>query len=340
MARSFAFCTLFAFVVVANVAEGSRALSRVFINNTPSVVHFNDGDSFRVLEGEFAGRGSRLAGFNTLESFGPTHAWGGWHPFELWVNAKSATYNAREGTWHCFTREETDDDGNVIGPGPAVDTYGRLLLDCPDLAVDQIEKGLAHAMEIDDTSSRPAYLAAQRRAIAGRRGMWAHGVPGFVLTSLHSRSEDPTRDLQYNRMVSTRDGHSEPWSHRDYYPECSWQCADEITADAPRVAAYARRLRGERELQSVLANVSNLHLIEAVDRYARLQRLPEYLDADAAATLEPRLASALESGQLGTSYRQRGACMVYTAFTRRYGRQRAWCLRDRGINPPAAEQTP
>ena len=96
----------------------------------------------------------------------------------------------------------------------------------------------------------PIYYGDQvtrtREAIRHRRGMWAHGVPGFVLTSLHSADEDPTRDVHYNRMVSTRDGHSEPWMHTDRYPECSWQCATEIQADETRVYAFARSLRADR----------------------------------------------------------------------------------------------
>lgn len=321
MRRFYFLLAALALAVAPEAASGSQAVSRVFVNGRPVAVYFNDGDSFRQLDGPYAGRGSRLAGFNTLESFGPTHAWGGWHPFELWVNAKLATYNGRQGIWHCFTEGE-------------LDTYGRVLLDCPDLAVDQIRRGLAHAMQIDDTSSRPEYLQAQQEAIRARRGMWAHGVPSFVLTSLHSHAEDPTRDVHYNRLVSTRDGHSEPWVHSDTYGECSWQCAELIVADAERVRAYARRLRSDPALTEALAGISNLHLIEAVDRFARLARLPEYLPLPTTAALQPRLQQALETGQLGISTTTNDVCMVYTDFRRRYGRERAWCMGDRGMDPP------
>lgn len=304
-----------------STADGSSARTLVYINGRPTAVHFNDGDSFRQLDGPYSGRGSRLAGFNTLESFGPTHAWGEWHPFELWVNAKMATYNGRQGVWHCFTEGETD-------------TYGRILLDCPDLATDQIRRGLAHAMQIDDTPARPEYLRAQHEAMRARRGMWAHGIPDFVLTSLHSADEDPTRDEQYNRLVSSRDGHSERWSHNDRYPECSFQCAETVAADMPRVTAYAQRLRADRELAPALANVSNILLIEAVSRYARLANLPEYLSEETTAALEPRLAEARESGQLGQTTMTTGSCMVYTDFRRRYGRDRASCLNNRGLDSP------
>ncbi len=310
-----------AFLVCVPGAEAGQAHTIVYINGHRSTVYFNDGDSFRVLDGAYSGRGSRLSGFNTLESFGPVHTWGTWHPYELWVNAKTATLNAARGQWHCTT------DGSVDG-------YGRLLLDCPDLAVDQIRKGLAHAMNVDDTASRPEYLRAQQDAIRNRRGMWAHGVPSFVLTSLHSRDEDPTRDAHFNRMVSVRDGHSERWAHDDRYPECSWQCATEIVADEAKVRAFARSLRARPETRVVVQNVSNLLLIELVDRYARLGTVPEYTAEPVRAAVEPLLEQAKASGELGASTERRGACHLYVALTRRYGRNRAPCLRGRGTLPP------
>lgn len=341
--RAAALLSLFVVAPLA-VAPGeahAEVHSRVFINGRATTVYFNDGDSFRQLDGPWSGRGSRLAGFNTLESYGPTHVWGSWHPFELYINAKEATLNGRRGIWHCFTEGETD-------------TYGRVLLDCPDLAVDQIRKGLAHAMQIDDTPARPEYLRAQHEAMRARRGMWAHGIPAFILTSLHSRAEDPTRDRQYNRLVSTRDGHSERWEHTDPYPECSTQCSTIIEADAERVRAYARELRADPNLAEVLASVPNVLLIEAVDRYARLGEIPayfsppdledEYYDPEdddvppayrqVAAALEPRLQAARASGALGSTQEVRGSCMIYADFRRRYGRERAACFRRRGNWPP------
>lgn len=312
---------LFVVASIAMPVDASDNRSVVYINGRRSIVHFSDGDSFRVYSGEWSGRGTRLGGFNTLESFGPVHSWGDWHPFELFIIAKKATKNAAQGVWHCTT------EGDVDG-------YGRLLLDCPDLAVSQISQGLAHAMNVDDTPSRPAYLRAQQEAIRERRGMWAHGVPEFVLTSLHSRDEDPTRDSHYNRMVSVRDGHSERWEHMDTYPECSTQCAMEIRADADRVRAFARSLRERPDTRNAVAALDNLLLVELVDRYARLGQLPEYTEPATATVVEPILAEARSSGQLGSTQRVRGACHLYAAFTRRYGRERAACLHGRGAWPP------
>jgi hypothetical protein len=104
------------------------------------------------------------------------------------------------------------------------DGYGRVLWHCPDLAVDQIRKGLAHAMTVTKKGADRTFLAAQQEAMKNRVGMWAHGVPEFVLTSTHSISEDSRRSTTYNRLVSTQDGHSEKWIHSDRYAECEKVC--------------------------------------------------------------------------------------------------------------------
>jgi hypothetical protein len=97
------------------------------------------------------------------------------------------------------------------------------LWDCPDLIEDQIRKGLAHAMTVTDQPAPERYLKAQRLAQQERRGLWAHGVPAFVLTSLHSNDEG-YEGKTYNRLVSTVTGSSTKWLHKDNYDECQWIC--------------------------------------------------------------------------------------------------------------------
>lgn len=299
----------------------ANGYSRVFINGVPVPVNFNDGDSFRIFDGEYRGSQCRLSGFNTLESFGPAHQWGDWHAYELFVNAKQATYNGRRGVWHCNT------DGTRDG-------YGRLLVDCPDLAMDQIRKGLAHAYNVDDTPSRPEYLRAQQEAIRNRRGMWAHGVPDYVMTSIHSADEDPGREWHYNRLISTRDGHSESERHRNTYAECSWVCSDEIRVEMGPVRDAARRLREDPRIAPHLAEFFNLHLIEFVSRYRRLGELPEYLTGPGRPLVEARLAQERRDGMLGETRTERGSCMIHVPFERRYGNSRAACLRGHGSAGP------
>jgi endonuclease YncB( thermonuclease family) len=182
-------------------------------NNSPGTlnkVFFNDGDSFTVLEGPLKDTKTRLSGFNTLESFGPAHKWRDWDPFELYVVAKQATLNARRGSWHCTT------DGKRDG-------YGRMLMHCQDLIDDDIRKGLAHAYSVDEKPAGAHELALQKEAQAEKRGLWAKGIPPFIVTSTHSADEGAGAET-YNRLISTADGHTEKWKHQDDYKDCDWIC--------------------------------------------------------------------------------------------------------------------
>jgi endonuclease YncB( thermonuclease family) len=313
-----------AITILASLATagdaGADAVTRVFINGHPTPVSFNDGDSFRPSDGELMGQQCRLIGYNTLESFGPAHQWGDWHPYELYINAKLATVHARRGTWHC------NFDGQF-------DTYGRAALDCPDLAVDMIRHGYAMAYMVDDHPSRPEYLRAQREAIRARRGMWAHGVPEFVMTSVHSFDEDRDRPWHYNRLISTRDGHSESMQHRDTYGECQWVCNQETVIDPQAAHDVARALRADTTTGPLVADLSNLVLMEFVSRFARNGVLPAYADPAVSDVLTAALTAERDSGHTPV-HAERGSCGIYVPFERRYGRSRASCLMGHGTVPP------
>lgn len=302
-------------------AEGAQALTRVFIDGRPASVSFNDGDTFRVQDGPLAGTTARLAGYNTLESYGAVHQFGTWHPYELWIIAKKGTLNARRGTWRCNSN------------GMQRDGYGRALFECPNLIVDQLKKGYAFALNIDDTPARPEYLAAQHEAMQARRGMWAHGTPEFVVTSLHSFDEDPSRSEAANRVVSTRDGHSEMWKHRDVYRPCEWVCRTLELPDHSAVSAVARTLRQSAATQGAVADLSNLLLTEIVSRFARTDTLPKWVTPESSAALTPALAEAKTSGALGALRSERVSCMLNVEMSRRFGRNRASCLDGRGTTP-------
>src|SRR5687767_1443526 len=87
------------------LAQDTEPVTRVYLNGVPAPVYFNDGDTFRVLGGQHRGMKARLGGFNTLETFGPVHRWGKWHAKELYVISKMATQHARQGGWHCESKE-------------------------------------------------------------------------------------------------------------------------------------------------------------------------------------------------------------------------------------------
>ncbi|MGK0360599.1 MAG: endonuclease YncB(thermonuclease family) [Bradymonadia bacterium] len=299
----------FVFLLLAGLlgTASAETETRVFLNGTPASVFFNDGDSFRVLTGKYSGTRARLAGFNTLESFGPTHQWGHWTARELYVIAKLGTLNGRRGIWNCTSDLNTD-------------TYGRILWWCPDLAVDQVRKGLAHAMSITREPAKPELVAAQKEAVAAKRGMWAHGVPDFVLTSLHSVDERPGDKPAYNRLVSSVDGHSKKWKHRDAYTECDVLCypsalGPEIVADLKAAGLTGPAAEyDEKRLLRLFAQFIKDRTVGAIDRDIGLMQ-PEHR-----AALEAAFGVMVATGPMRT-------CMVYTNYRRRYGQQKAPCLK-------------
>jgi endonuclease YncB( thermonuclease family) len=298
-------------VALVGLASTTRAepVSKVFINGVATPVFYNDGDSFKPLAGPYKGSQSRLAGYNTLESYGVVHQWGRFTYRELFVNAKMATKYARKGVWNCET------DGNKDG-------YGRLLMFCKDLATALIRKGLAHAMSVNKEPADPDLLAAQREAIVDRVGMWVHGVPHYILTSLHSTSEGGGKDGKtYNRLVSVIDGHSEKWVHTTNYAECEQVCYQrkELTAQARAavISAFAARPAladvGAREVEQF---ASEFLLFGGATSAGALR-------GEADEVLQ-RLngEGALQAGDVPDS------CHMYVVdFRRRFGGDRAVCLR-------------
>ena len=289
--------------------------TKVFLNGVPTPVFFNDGDSFRVLAGKHKGTRARLKGFNTLETYGPVHGWGKWHFKELYINSKMGTLNARNGIWHCSSKDFKKDG------------YGRILWHCPGLAHDQIWRGYAHAMTVTDEAADAQLLAAQADAIKNRRGMWARGVPDYILTSLHSFDEPYAKaGNNYNRVVSTLDGHSAKWIHTDIYPECSEVCRTSRKVSSEAIAAATTRLLLENE--SVLSGFDQARLNRLVGDFARLGYWPKIKDnAEVQKLLETTLPSYESEGVFGNAPFENDSCNIYVKFKRRYGNTRAECLR-------------
>ena len=290
----------------------AETATRVFLNGIPTPVYFNDGDSFRVLAGRHLGTKARLAGFNTLESYGNVHQWGTWTREELAHFAKLGTYNARRGVWHCTSSDLK------------TDTYGRILWWCQDLAVDQVRKGLAHAMTVTDKPAHPALVAAQKEAIAARRGMWAHGVPEFVLTSLHAANEGYA-GRTYNRLVSSADGHSQKWRHNEAYLECQTACQPSADPDDAKIAAYVVELRADAGVKARLGAYSDAELRALLGDYVQKGRIGAMKSEDDRFEIEKVLSRAVAVGRLRKSGKP-VSCMVYAPFQRRYGDAKAKCL--------------
>lgn len=293
-------------------ADAGEARTKVILNGELVPVTFNDGDSFRVLSGSYKDAKARLAGYNTLESFGAVHQWGSWTAKELYVVAKMATMHARKGIWECTT------DGNV-------DTYGRMLVECPTLREDLVRRGMAHVMSIDDEPGLPELVEAQKEAIAAKRGIWAHGVPAFILTSLHSAEEDVSGKGTYNRLVSTEDGHSVKWKHETKYPECTKVCQKVYTVDETKVQEVAAELRSTE--QPIFSKLSAADLQSVVHDFAEFRHINRKVPEDDREEAKRVLLSIVAEGKLGDQSEGNGACMIHVDFKRRFGTGRASCLK-------------
>ncbi len=304
-------------IVASRPAETEAAAeprTKVILNGKPVPVFFNDGDSFRVLGGEYQGAKARLAGYNTLESYGPVHQWGDWTEKELYTVAKMATLWARKRVWEC------ESDGKT-------DTYGRMLVWCPELAREQIRLGHAHAMSINDDPGKPELLEAQREAIAARRGIWAHGVPEYILTSLHSAEEDTEGHGTYNRLVSSVDAHSVKWKHDNKYPECTKVCHMIWEVQEDKVAEVAEALKGEAGFSDVISPLSADELTAMVTEFAKYQHIDRSIPGERREALKTFLLGWVAEGRFGEQQGTPGACMTHVDFKRRFGGGKAQCLK-------------
>ena len=296
------------------LAQGTEPATKVYLNGVPAPVYFNDGDTFRVLSGQHRGMKGRLGGFNTLETFGPVHRWGKWEAKELYVISKMATQHARQGVWHCESKEfETD-------------SYGRVLWHCRDLMLDMVRRGYAHALSVDYAPSDPELLKVQRDAIANGRGMWAHGVPNYLLTSLHSTDEGGGSKT-YNRLVSTRDGHSAKWEHQNRYGECEWVCRQEKEVTEAQVKEAVEELIVDPKVGGDAMKLGDEKLFQIVGDFAWLGYFGGVEDKDFADALEKKLEEMVEAKKLGNGVNGTGSCSLYVLFERRYGPTRPECLK-------------
>ena len=311
---------LLGLLALAGVAASSPTVqaeprAHVTLNGKPVPVFFNDGDSFRVLSGTYNGAKARLSGYNTLESYGPVHQWGSWTAKELYNIAKMATLFARRGTWTCETDGKTD-------------TYGRMLVWCPDLADALVRGGYAHVMSIDDNPGKAELLEAQKEAIENRRGIWAHGVPDFILTSLHSVEEDTDGSGTYNRLVSTDDAHSVKWKHTNKYAECDNVCHQLFTVDDDAVDAVTTALASDAAVEDIVGELDQDALRSVVHDFAEFRHINREVKKDDRERLHEHLmTNYVAQGRFGTQTKQKGSCMIHVHFQRRFGGGRAQCLK-------------
>ena len=200
--------------VMAKRGKAKKKDTRMWVNldGRKTRVIWNDGDSFRVIRGPHKEMRARLAGYNTLESYGPVHFWGSFHGYDLYDNAKAGTELAKSKVWNCNTLE---------GGGG----YGRSLVDCPDLMAEMLLKGYAHVFAVSGKPD-PKLLALQLEAQKNRAGMWKWSIPATIVTSIHSTTEKPEEEDPevYNRVCDTRTGQSWKIKHKKVFNTCDAFC--------------------------------------------------------------------------------------------------------------------
>ena len=225
-----------------------------------------------------------------------------------------ATYHARKGVWEC------ESDGKL-------DTYGRMLVWCPKLAEDLVRRGMAHVLTIDDLPGEATLVAAQREAIKARRGLWSHGVPDFVLTSLHSVEEDTTGKGTYNRLVSSDDGHTMTWKHSNRYSECDKVCFMNYDVDETKVEEVATALRADEAVKAIIEPLDDETLGKVVRDFAKYRLVDRDVPKEVRQDLVVHLQGYADAGRFGTGEAKPTACMVHVDFKRRFGTGRAKCLK-------------
>ena len=186
----------------------SRQNAVVILDGKQLDVYWDDGDTFEFREHGRKTR-ARLRGFNTLESYGPVHSWGQWQGRELYEVAFQSTAHAKSQTWEC-TRHH--------GSGG----YGRILVECPKLRESLLSRGLAHVFWMNGAAP-DEILKFQHQAMKNKEGMWSQGTPNWLLTSIHSATEDNLPN-PYNRLVSTQTGEAMANAHSKRYQTCQKVC--------------------------------------------------------------------------------------------------------------------
>jgi micrococcal nuclease len=187
---------------------------RILLDGQPTEVRWTDGDSFQVDSGPLRGLGTRLQGYNALESYGPVHRIAGMEPEALEAIATSSAALLAGTVWSCTTEGKPDG-------------YGRPLVACPEAAALLVREGHAMVYALD-ASPDPALLELQREAQGAGRGMWAGGVPPLIITSLHSDGEKGLKGkMPYDRLVDTRTGQTRVHQHRSSYRTCQEVCVGE-----------------------------------------------------------------------------------------------------------------
>ena len=183
-------------------------------------------------------------------------------------------------------------------------------------------------MTVTDEPAKPELVEAQLDAIKNRRGIWSHGVPEFVLTSLHSASEGGGSDGRtYNRMVSSKDGHSEKWLHKDNYGECDKICHVDHSLPAEALDRFVAVIKADSVAATHLEGLDDAEIKKRAARFISKGSVGYMTTKEAALALDDQLPKLVEPFTPEMVEGNNNGCMVYVDFRRRYGGDKAKCLK-------------
>lgn len=274
--------------------------TRVVLNGVRMPCVFQRRRQLQGASGPLAGTTARLAGFNTLESFGPVHQWGAWHAYELYIMAKMATLNARRGSWHC--------DSDLSRDG-----YGRILWTCPDCRPPE-QRPRPH-----DERRRPACSAPSTSPRSGARHRVAPRDVGprrarvrAHVGALGGRGPEPRVRLrpQGERALRALRERAPP----DHVP----RVPDGLPRGERRRPRAQRCGRGTAPRDPVAQRAprgfDTIHLGQLTWRWARTHELPTWLPADLRDAVSARLTELEREGAFGPVRTQPGVCFRYVLF--------------------------
>ncbi|MFO0747550.1 MAG: thermonuclease family protein [Myxococcota bacterium] len=211
---------------VSSPAWAKAPKQTIMLDGVQEHVNFNDGDSFRILDGPREGQKARLVGYNTLEAYGPVHFWGDANGWDLYhINQKDIEL-AKSQEWECTS-------------AGSVDGYGRILVICPELRKKMISEGFAHVYAYNEEPD-PELVKLMLQAQNERKGMWKYGIPAAIVTSVHSVDEPKEGDDEgggggagamgqqkksYNRLADTQTGKTFAIEHDKVFKPCDVFCS-------------------------------------------------------------------------------------------------------------------
>ena len=209
----------FAMVLGAGTAHAGKGDKQMIVlYGKEQRVNWNDGDSFRIMEGARKGQKARLVGSNTPEAYGPVHFWGTAHGWDIYRIHTEARDFAKSQRWQCTS----------LG---SADGYGRILVDCPELKKRLVKDGLAHVFAYNEEPD-PDLVTLMLESQKDKRGMWQYGVPRGIVTSVHSIDEKKGEDddgpadsrKSYNRVADTATGKTFRFEHDAVFKPCDVFC--------------------------------------------------------------------------------------------------------------------